>query len=42
MLELKEKIENSAEMEAETMRNVRGLINRNKHRLNPDNNPETH
>ena len=41
MLELKEKIENSAEMEAETMRNVRGLVNRNKYRLNPDSNQET-
>ena len=38
ILELKDKVENSNEMEAETMRNVRNLINRNKHKLNPDSN----
>jgi hypothetical protein len=38
---LKDKIQFSTEMEAETIRNVRNLINRNKHKLNPDNNEET-
>jgi hypothetical protein len=35
---LKDKIQWATEMEAETIRNVRNLINRNKHKLNPDNN----
>ena len=39
--ELKEKIQFSTEMDAETIRNVRNLVNRNKHKLNPDTNADT-
>jgi len=28
-------------MDAETIRNVRNLVNRNKHKLNPDTNADT-
>ena len=41
MIGLKDKIQWSTEPDAETIRNMRHLTNRNKHKLNPDINDET-